>query len=46
VPSISDYDERKGPLRALITIGSQESPPRRFITGTDALPPSNRRLSI
>src|SRR3954447_23025488 len=63
-PSISDYDERRGPLleywkaqngqqtgdpaklaRALITIASQEPPPRRFIAGADAIDTAEQRVA-
>jgi NAD(P)-dependent dehydrogenase (short-subunit alcohol dehydrogenase family) len=62
--SISDYDERRGPLveywksqngrqsgdpaklaRALITIASQEPPPRRFIAGADAIATAEQKIA-
>ncbi len=63
-PSISDYNERRGPLveywkaqngrqsgdpaklaRALITIASQEPPPRRFIAGADAIATAEQKIA-
>ena len=63
-PSISDYDDRRGPLidywksqngqqagdpaklaRALITIASQEPPPRRFIAGADAIGTAEQKVA-
>jgi NAD(P)-dependent dehydrogenase (short-subunit alcohol dehydrogenase family) len=62
--SISDYDDRRGPLveywksqnrrqsgdpaklaRALITIASQEPPPRRFIAGADAIATAEQKIA-
>jgi NAD(P)-dependent dehydrogenase (short-subunit alcohol dehydrogenase family) len=63
-PSITDYDERRGPLleywkaqngkqsgdpaklaRALMTIASQEPPPRRFIAGADAIATAEQKIA-
>jgi len=63
-PSITDYDERRGPLleywkaqngkqsgdpaklaRALMTIASQEPPPRRFIAGADAMATAEQKIA-
>jgi NAD(P)-dependent dehydrogenase (short-subunit alcohol dehydrogenase family) len=63
-PSISDYDERRGPLleywksqngrqsgdpaklaQALLTIASQEPPPRRFIAGADAIATTEQKVA-
>jgi NAD(P)-dependent dehydrogenase (short-subunit alcohol dehydrogenase family) len=63
-PSITDYDERRGPLveywkaqngqqsgdpaklaRALITIASEERPPRRFIAGADAIATAEQKIA-
>src|SRR3954466_1106679 len=63
-PSVTDYDERRGPLveywksqngrqsgdpaklaRALITIASQQTPPRRFIAGADAIATAEGKIA-
>jgi NAD(P)-dependent dehydrogenase (short-subunit alcohol dehydrogenase family) len=63
-PSVSDYDERRGPLveywksqngrqsgdpaklaRALITIASEQPPPRRFIAGADAIATAEQKIA-
>src|SRR5712691_7782545 len=63
-PSITDYDERRGPLleywkaqngtqsgdpaklaRALMTIARQDSPPRRFIAGADAIAGAEQKIA-
>ena len=62
--SVSDYDERRGPLleywksqngrqsgdpaklaQALLTIASQEPPPRRFIAGADAIATTQQKIA-
>src|SRR4051812_15936652 len=63
-PSVTDYDERRGPLleywksqngrqsgdpaklaQALLTIASQEPPPRRFIAGADAIATTEQKIA-
>jgi NAD(P)-dependent dehydrogenase (short-subunit alcohol dehydrogenase family) len=63
-PSVTDYDERRGPLleywksqngrqsgdpaklaQALLTIASQNPPPRRFIAGADAIATTEQKIA-